>query len=141
VRRIDRVWRAGVAALALISWLALSNHCALGLLPIEHHTGIGQEEHGCCASDVPTHSRPARQPGNPCCKTLPVVLVTVSTLFHTSGTTVVGQPVLLAWVTLAYPQRVQVSGHFLDTGPPAQESFAEKVLQRSVLAHAPPSLS
>jgi hypothetical protein len=28
----------------------------------------------------------------------------------------------------------------LDTGPPGLRSFAESVLQRSVLAHAPPSL-
>ena len=28
----------------------------------------------------------------------------------------------------------------LDTGPPGPDSFAESVLQRSILAHAPPSL-
>ena len=29
----------------------------------------------------------------------------------------------------------------LDTGPPFAGSFAESVLQRSILAHAPPSLA
>jgi hypothetical protein len=28
----------------------------------------------------------------------------------------------------------------IDTGPPRSDSFAESVLQRSILAHAPPSL-
>jgi hypothetical protein len=28
-----------------------------------------------------------------------------------------------------------------DTGPPGAHSFAESVLQRSILAHAPPSLA
>jgi hypothetical protein len=28
---------------------------------------------------------------------------------------------------------------FLDTGPPDAHSFAELILQRSLLAHAPPS--
>src|SRR4029077_3483471 len=30
---------------------------------------------------------------------------------------------------------------FLDTGPPGAHSFAELILQRSLLAHAPPSLA
>ena len=34
----------------------------------------------------------------------------------------------------------QLSPLELDTGPPFAGSFAESVLQRSILAHAPPSL-
>ena len=35
---------------------------------------------------------------------------------------------------------VEASGIFLDHGPPRVASFAEIVLQRSLLSHAPPTL-
>ena len=37
--------------------------------------------------------------------------------------------------------KTQLSPLELDTGPPFAGSFAESVLQRSILAHAPPSLA
>ncbi len=43
-------------------------------------------------------------------------------------------------VELISAAETQLSPLELDTGPPFAGSFAESVLQRSILAHAPPSL-
>src|SRR5437763_2018506 len=37
--------------------------------------------------------------------------------------------------------RIALAPRSLDTGPPGAHSFAELILQRSLLAHAPPSLA
>jgi hypothetical protein len=43
------------------------------------------------------------------------------------------------WVLL--PATESAAGIFLDHGPPPAASFAETVLQRSLLSHAPPGLT
>jgi hypothetical protein len=44
----------------------------------------------------------------------------------------------LATIFLA-PPRLNIEPFALDTGPPPSLSFAESILQRSILAHAPPT--
>jgi hypothetical protein len=53
------------------------------------------------------------------------------------ATQVVGTQDYVAELMLV-PPRVVFQPVSLDTGPPRSLSFAESVLQRSVLAHAPP---
>jgi hypothetical protein len=43
------------------------------------------------------------------------------------------------WARVAH-SRAALAPLFFDTGPPGAHSFAELILQRSLLAHAPPSL-
>ena len=47
------------------------------------------------------------------------------------------------WIVaeLIFTPETQLRPLELDTGPPGAGSFAETVLQRSILAHAPPSLA
>jgi hypothetical protein len=44
----------------------------------------------------------------------------------------------LAKLFVFAPPKIPFRGATLDTGPPGATSFAELVLQRSILAHAPP---
>jgi hypothetical protein len=53
----------------------------------------------------------------------------------------VPQLYLVAPVILANEPKVTLRGGELDTGPPFAKTFAELTLQRSILAHAPPSLA
>jgi len=142
VRRADRVWRGAVAVLAIISWLTLSNHCALGLATTNSHPGADDPQHDCCASDVPLHPVPAKQSTNPCCKSLPAVSVIAAKAPANAAAGFVSYlPRPLPALLPNLPAPGLVSARFLDTGPPIGTTFAERVLQRSLQAHAPPCLT
>jgi hypothetical protein len=127
--------------LAAVSWLAVSNHCALGLATVGMHQPAAVSAHDCCASEVPTQPRPGKDPATPCCKTLQALSVSPAKSFEASVTTFVGAPLPFSALTIATPRAALVAHRILDTGPPGGKTFAESVLQRSLLAHAPPFLS
>ena len=143
VLRAPRVMilRWATAMLAAISWLAVSNHCALGLAAVGMHQRAAVSAHDCCASEVPAQPKPAKDPATPCCKTLQALSVSPAKSFEVSVTTFVRGPLVFSTPTIATPRAAPVAHRFLDTGPPGGKTFAESVLQRSLLAHAPPSLS
>jgi hypothetical protein len=126
--------------LAAFSWLAVSNHCALGLATIETHQPAAVSAHDCCASEVPAQPKPAKNPTTPCCKTLPALSVSPVKSFAASVTTFFGAELDCVLTTVATPRISTVAPWFLDTGPPRARTFAESVLQQSLLAHAPPFL-
>ena len=134
--------RGAAATLAAVSWLAVSNHCALGLAAIETHSSVAvsAQAHDCCASEVPSQPKPAKDPATPCCKTLQALSVSPAKSFETSVTIFFGGPLACRTPTIATPRVAPVTYRFLNTGPPGGKSFAESVLQRSLLAHAPPFL-
>ena len=136
--RRANVFRWATVTLAAVSWLAVSNHCALGLAALENHKAISA--HACCASDVPAQPRPTKDPATPCCKTLPAISAIPAKGFQ-ANVLCSNAPLDRVGVILAKPPRASVAFQFLDTGPPGSRTFAESVLQRSLLAHAPPSLA
>jgi hypothetical protein len=141
--KIDMLRARGIAlpvgAVAMSAWLSVSNHCLLGAATPDKTPAAAN----CC----PFHSHPAKpQPskqtdGLPCCKTLralpsvglkssaPAVVELTSTGFGS-----------VWWVSALKPPVPTAAGS-LDTGPPGAFSFAELVLQRSTLAHAPPIIA
>ena len=133
--------RWATAMLAAISWLAISNHCALGLATVGMHQRTAVSAHDCCASEVPKQPKPAKDPASPCCKTLQALSVSPAKSFATIVTTFVGVFPAFGTPTLATLRSAPAAHCFLDTGPPGGKTFAESVLQRSLLAHAPPFLS
>lgn len=73
----------------------------------------------------------------PCCKILRATA--------TASAPLVSKPIWLgALITFFKPSIPETKteatkfSRILDTGPPGENSFAESVLQRSILAHAPP---
>ena len=134
--------RGATVALVAVSWLAVSNHCALGLAAIETHSSdaVSAPAHDCCASGVPGQPKPAKDSTAPCCKTLQALSVSPVKSFEARVAIFFGRPLACSTATIATPRFAPVAYRFLNTGPPGGKSFAESVLQRSLLAHAPPFL-
>jgi hypothetical protein len=120
--------------LTITAWLLLSNHCALGLSGALMET---DSEFGAC----PMHSAPAKgKPAAnlPCCKELRAIASHAGKNVAAGAGRLGGVRDYAAAIFLM-PPRVAASVLVLDTGPPHSLSFAESILQRSILAHAPPA--
>jgi hypothetical protein len=120
--------------LTITAWLLLSNHCALGLsgTPAEADSEL---------SACPMHSAPAKgKPATnlPCCKELRAIASHAGKNVATVASQLVGLRDYVAAIFLM-PPRLAARVPVLDTGPPHSLSFAESILQRSILAHAPPA--
>ena len=127
------ITRCAAVAIAICSWIAVSNHCAFAAVASE----IDRPQTEC-----PFHSKPAKQKGQSsqvqCCKVLRAVVFAKTKDWARDDakfrdTNFPDQEV--AFVVCA--SRV-VAPLLLDTGPPGAFSFAELILQQSLLTHAPP---
>lgn len=133
VRHISRI---AIVAVTTAAWFSISNHCALSAFEPAQRA---QAHAACHGSPGAPAGSPAKDEAAPCCKLLRATLAKsdqpVSQNYFT------GSP--QAWLNagLALTEQLHWRQSFeLDTGPPSSESFAESVLQRSILAHAPPFL-
>ena len=85
------------------------------------------------------HSAPAKKKPElktPCCKDVrAVVAKTIKAAAIVAG---IISPETFAAQLVTAPPRLPTEVELLDTGPPGSFSFAELVLQESMLAHAPP---
>ena len=134
----NRIVRLPTVAIGAAAWLAISNHCALAAIE-----GAAKMPMPSCHGAIPaSHSpaKPDKEGGVECCKVLRATLLTLSrnlaayyTLTFAAHNYVVGLIPVVDEARLTYILE-------WDTGPPGADSFAESVLQRSILAHAPPSL-
>jgi hypothetical protein len=90
-----------------------------------------------------TQPAPAQKDGSeamPCCKVLRATVITQAQAPAADFT--VFSPAI-AWISQFFSfddRHIQTVSYQIDTGPPFVSSFAELILQRSLLAHAPPSL-
>ena len=120
-------------AIAICSWIAVSNHCAFAAVASE----INKAQTEC-----PFHSKPAKQKEPPsqvqCCKVLRAVFFAKTkdwarndAKFCDANFPVQAGAFVVCWSRAVAPL-------LLDTGPPCAFSFAELILQSSLLAHAPP---
>jgi hypothetical protein len=124
---------AGVA-IAICSWVALSNHCAFAAVA----TDTDKEQTEC-----PFHSKPAKQKDQTsqmqCCRVLRAVFSAENKSWmrddaksREATLSVQTVELLACWLRTTAPL-------LLETGPPPGAfSFAESILQQSLLAHAPP---
>jgi hypothetical protein len=124
--------RSFVVVLSLSAWFALSNHCALGavLPPTETESET---------SDCPMHSAPAKKKPatkTPCCKQLRAIVAKWVGANPATLRVIRVQDYVTA--VMAKPAEVAGALEADDTGPPGYFSFAESVLQESMLSHAPP---
>ena len=129
--------RCASVAIAICSWIAISNHCAFAALA----TKTGSLQIGC-----PFHSKPAKQEKQStqaqCCRILRAVASVATKNWARDDAK-------FSDAYGYYHERVLITAYsytmlaplFLDTGPPDAHSFAELILQQSLLAHAPPSLA
>ena len=128
-----RAVRAVLILFCLSAWFALSNHCVLAIPSAGEASDT--EQGGCPMHATTPKKTPAAK--TPCCKDIRAVVVKMVAKVLTYAVrpaSPVDQP---ATDCLVPPRRATaVAG--LATGPPPAATFAEVVLQTSVLAHAPP---
>jgi hypothetical protein len=128
------VTRCAVVLIAICSWFAISNHCAFAAVAAK--TDSAQ-------TVCPFHSKPAKQKQEPsqlqCCKTLrAVVFAQTKGWARDDGKFFHVDLCVEEFPLVDFLPNGQESSS-LDTGPPPGTlSFAEMILQRSLLAHAPP---
>ena len=123
---------AGVA-IAICSWIAVSNHCAFAAIATEINKA---------KTECPFHSEPAKQKEQSsqvqCCKILrAVVFAKTKDWARNDAKFCAANFPIQAEALYAYESRA-VEPLLLDTGPPGRFSFAELILQQSLFAHAPP---
>lgn len=130
-----------IALVTAIAWFLAANHCAVAGLTAPQTAAATGHEHCGGSSDTPADKeQPNDCDGLKCCKSLSAPasfakkLVGFDKAFYTLKDYVVSEIVFA-------DEQHEASISELDTGPPPAHCFAELVLQRSLLAHAPPSLS
>jgi len=130
---MPRLGRSLLVMLTIGAWLSISNHCVLGGLIAVHAKSSAAPMH--CHGDRPAPSKNGDEQ-TPCCKVLKAIAVAKISVGASQ----------LDFVLKEYPTGELIVGIWkahthtlgLDTGPPKAISFSESVLQRSLLAHAPP---
>ncbi len=123
-----------VTLLAIAAWFGVSNHCALGAIQSAGKVSIAHAH--CHGQSAPAPLKQQNGEDMPCCKTLKAVTpAKISANPNVLDFTLKDyfSIVLLADVSIGRAETLE-----LDTGPPRALSFSESVLQRSLLAHAPP---
>jgi hypothetical protein len=132
--------RTATVILSILAWLAISNHCALaGIEATATQARVPKCHH--CADSAPANEK---QPSADavCCKVLRATLNVQAKKIVGAGSTIfVLQTYFLSAVFGLEAAKAFVFPMELDTGPPFRVSFAESVLQRSILSHAPPFLA
>ncbi len=128
--------RCVAVAITICSWFSISNHCAFAAM-----AGKTNSTQAAC----PFHSKPAKQkeqsPQVQCCKILRAVTPTVAKRWTRSDSDFSDIHFSFEDCKLLAHFRDPPAPLLLDTGPPGAHSFAELILQQSLLAHAPPFLT
>jgi hypothetical protein len=127
--------RGAIIVVAICSWFAISNHCAFAALATKTDS---------VQAECPFHSKPAKQEkpsaGVQCCKILRAVApVAIKTWTRDDAKFSNADRYCDKRTLITAYSQATLAPLFLDTGPPNARSFAELILQRSLLAHAPPS--
>jgi hypothetical protein len=125
--------RWATVLLTMGAWLLLSNHCALGLTDAAKPD---LESAGCPMHSAPGKEKPATN--LLCCKDLRAIAPHALKNVAAVASQLVGARDYVTAVVLM-PPRLTTQLLALDTGPPYLRTFAESILQRSLLAHAPPA--
>jgi hypothetical protein len=133
---VRAIARCLIIAVAICSWFAISNHCVFAALATNDTA----------SSQCPFHSKPAKQEkpstGAQCCKILRAVASVPAKSWARDETKSSDADAYRGEHALAIVHsQTTLVPLFLDTGPPDAHSFAELILQRSLLAHAPPPLA
>jgi len=138
IRHVGLV-RFAIVLVLSISWFAMTNRCALALVV----ASTEEPPHSCCREDNAAAKTPGKgneQSTGECCKTLDATVVSVAKPLTDSTASFALDSSFVALVVFPNTAGFMPLAVALDTGPPFASSFAETVLQRSILAHAPPQL-
>jgi hypothetical protein len=121
-----------------VSWFFVSNHCVLAELKDASKAKTSCHQ-PCCSNQLPAKSK--EQGAVECCKTLRATLPGAATDFAGYYSWLFALQVYFIGPVISANDSGQIPVLELDTGPPFVDTFAECVLQRSILAHAPPVIA
>jgi hypothetical protein len=130
---VKATMRNAIIVMTVASWVAISNHCTFATLASKTNV-VG--------AACPFHSKPDKQRQDKsqaqCCKILRALVSAQSKTWARDDTIVFDISFPVPQYALTKYLAWAVTPLLLDTGPPGAFSFAELILQQSLLAHAPP---
>jgi hypothetical protein len=133
------VLRIAIVLVTGLAWFGITNHCALGALTAAKAQSAMTPMH--CHGNQPSPSKKSNEEETPCCKMLRATITDAANLVQIASKDFLPIPVWIVGQTIFADQaQSDRASQELDTGPPFAASFTESVLQRSILAHAPPFL-
>ena len=140
-RPLARLFGATITLLTVAAWLLAANHCVVACLASPLNAEAESHEHCGGSSDNPADKEQSNEcDTRNCCKSLSAPASFAKKLAGYDKAFFTLQEYVVSEIVFASEQH-EASISELDTGPPPAHGFAESVLQRSLLAHAPPSLS
>jgi hypothetical protein len=138
LKRIRRALQVCISLVAFSAYAYASNHCALA--PAVREVAKAPSHAGCPGHDSPVTG--GKTSDTQCCKEFPPAMVAAAKNPVSFDTFSFATHLYFTTAVFAVEQsRVELRPLELDIGPPFAASFVESVLQRSLLAHAPPFLS
>jgi hypothetical protein len=136
---LRQMGRSAIVAVSIAAWFSISNHCALGALIAKTESAVAPMH---CHGNPPSPSKKSGGEEMPCCKVLRATLTGQGKIVQVASKDFLP---IQSWIVaeILFPDEAQLQPptQELDTGPPFAGTFAESVLQRSILAHAPPFLA
>jgi hypothetical protein len=140
-RSLKRASIAMIALVTAVAWFFAANHCVVACLAAPLSAEVEIHEHCGGSSDNPTDKEQSNDcETRNCCKSLSAPASFAKKLAGYDKAFYTLKDYAVSEFVFANEQH-DASISELDTGPPPAHCFAESVLQRSLLAHAPPSLS
>ncbi len=118
-----------------VAWFFISNHCVLAELQDAPKAKTSCHQ-PCCGGQPPAKSK--SESAVECCKTLRVTLSGAAKDFAGYDTSLFALQLYFIGPVISTNDSGPIPVLELDTGPPFVTTFVESVLQRSILAHAPP---
>jgi hypothetical protein len=118
-----------------VGWFFISNHCVLAELQDAPKAKLNCHQ-PCCGAQPPAKSK--SKSAVECCKTLRATLAGAAKDFAGYDTSLFALQLYFIGPVISTNDSAPTPVFELDTGPPFVNTFAESVLQRSILAHAPP---
>ncbi len=128
-----------IAIITTVAWFFISNHCVLAEFKSAPKAAASCHQ-PCCGDQPPAKSK--SECAVECCKTLRATLSGAAKAFAGYDTSLFAiQFYFIGPIAFTNESELTLSVLEFDTGPPFAKTFAELTLQRSILAHAPPSLA
>jgi hypothetical protein len=119
----------------VVAWFFISNHCVLAEFKPGPKARASCHQ-PCCGNQPPVKSE--QESGVECCKTLRATLSEATKDFAGYDSSLFALQLYLIGPVPSTNDSDSISVLESGTGPPFAKTFAESVLQRSILAHAPP---
>ena len=127
-----------MVSITAVAWFFVSNHCVLAELQRASETKASCHQ-PCCGNQPPAKNKTENV--TECCKTLHATLAGAKDFAGYDSSLFALQLYFVRPIVVTADLGARSRVVELDTGPPFVSTFAESVLQRSILAHAPPLLA